>query len=189
MDTLQSVFHTGLGFGGAAIGARLVYKKIITGLDTPVGRVGTHLGVSVIETVLAGLVGGQRFAAQALAGGLLATLWQGLTEVLPAEAKEFIPTLGEGPETAEFRRAIETEVLRQIRGGGGGGGGGMSVYLRPAGVQETYLRSAGSETYLTEREALRAAGQSAYMTEREAVAAGVGGADDEFGRTTMPERF
>lgn len=191
MDSVETVFQAGLGFGAALAGSRLVYRKVLPVLDTPVGRVGTHIGVSVLETVLAGYVGGSRLATRVLTGGLLATLWQGLTEILPSEAKEFIPTLGDS-ESPEFRRAIETEVLRELRGGGGDGGG-MSTYLQPAGVSQSYLQSAGSSAYLTGREGmnLERSGVSAYLTERELVAAegGMGSSDTEFGGRSLPERF
>lgn len=202
MDTLEALFHTGLGFGGVAAGGRLLYKKVIPALgETALGRIGTMIGGTVLGTALIGMVTKNRnFTARFLAGGLLATLWQGLSEVLPESAKEFIPTLGEAPETEEFRKAIEKEVLRELRGGGGvsdylpaAGSEGISEYIQPAGVENTYLTPAGAETYLTAREGDDAT-MSGYLTASETervemTPSGVGEAFDEFARASMPERF
>jgi hypothetical protein len=186
MDAMETLFHTGLGFGGTLAGSRLLMRKVIPALgSTAIGRVGTTAGTSVLVSALLGLLTKDRtIAARSLTGGLLATLWQGLSEILPAEAKEFIPTLGDA-ETAAFTRAVQDEVLREMRGGSNGG---MSVYLRPAGVSETYLRPAGSQAYLTQREAQHG-GVSAYLTQNELRAAGVGAIQDEFSSDSMPERF
>lgn len=190
-ETLETVFHSAIGFGGTLVASRFLSKKVFPMLgETPVARVATSFGVSVLGSLLLGFIGGARLASRSFAGGLLATGWQVLSEVLPPEAKEIIPTLGEGPETASFRRAIESEMLREMRGGGNEG---MSVYLQPAGIQETYMTPAGSETYLTSGEGNRLdqSGVSAYLTKRELVASesGVGDADSEFGGRSLPERF
>jgi len=191
-DTIETVFHTALGFGGTAIGSRLIMKKVIPALGaSPIGRIATTAGVGILGSAVLGmLTKSPKLGARALAGGLLATFWQILSEALPAEAKEFIPTLGEAPESEDFRRAIESEVLKELRGGGGGGATeeGVSMYLQPAGVQETYLTPAGTEAYLTQQEAEGAA-MGAYLTRHEAVTAGVGDTDTEFGGSTLPERF
>jgi hypothetical protein len=199
MDTLTSVFHTALGFGGTAIGSRLIMKKVIPVLGTtPVGRIGTTFGTAVLGGMLLGMVGGKDLGIRATTGGLLTSLWQILTEVLPAEAKEFVPTLGDA-ESDQFRKAIEQEVLREIRNGGGGSEDGMSVYLQPAGVSETYLQPAGSSAYLTSKEAMRdveqgyadggAPGVGAYLTSNEVVRTeGMGQYESEFGRS-QGERF
>lgn len=198
MDTFESMFQTGIGFGATAGGARFVYRGLLTGLNTPIGRVGTHLGVTLIETLVLGYIGGPRFATRALTGGLLATGWQGLTELVSGTpAADYIPTLGEGAETEEFRKAIEQEVLKEIRGGGVSGYSqdrdGMSIYLQPAGVSETYLSPAGASAYLTEGEAERAehnVGVSAYLTEGEVDRiTGMGDAETEFSSESAPERF
>lgn len=195
-ETLETVFHTGLGFGGTLVGSRLIYKQLLTGLgESPFGRIGTTLGVSILGSALLGVVGGHKLGVRALGGGLLATLWQGITEAVHGtKAADWIPTLGEGPESAEFRKAIESEVLKELRGGGmSQDDEGMSVYLQPAGVSETYLTPAGSQAYLTSREAEKdvRGGMSAYLTSRnvEASEAGVGDTDSEFGGNSLPERF
>lgn len=198
-ETLETVFHTGLGFGGTLVGSRLIYKQLITGLgDSAIGRIGTTAVTAILGSVLLGYVGGRSLGVRALGGGLLATLWQGLSEAIKdTPAAEWIPTLGEG-ESEEFRKAIEGEVLRELRGGGVANHDedeeGMSYYLSPAGSSE-YLPPAGSEAYLTSQEAEEAVeepvGMSAYLTRRETIAAeaGVGDADSEFGPAGMPERF
>jgi hypothetical protein len=199
METLETVFQTTVGFGGTVIGSRLLYKKVIPALGTtPVGRIGTTVGTSILGSVVLGMIAGKTMAARSLGGGLLAAFWQILSEFLPAEAKEFIPTLGDA-ESDQFRKAIEQEVLREIRNGGGGGEEGMSVYLQPAGVSDTYLQPAGSAAYLTSREAMRdveqgyadggAPGVGAYLTSNEVVRTeGMGQYESEFGRSEG-ERF
>lgn len=180
-DSLELVFHTGLGFGGTLVGSRLVYKQLITGLDTPVGRVGTHLLGSIASGLLFGTVGGTVLGARALTGGLLATLWQAVSEaVRGSKAQDWVPTLGESPEEEAFRKAIEQEVLRELKSGG------VSEYLAPAG-SEMYLPPAGSEAYLTEKEATEGS-MGAYLTENEAMKTVVGIGSHEFGPSTS-ERF
>lgn len=182
MESAETLFHMGLGFGGTAVGSQLIGKELIPALgESAVGRVGTTAGTAILGSTVLGLIGGSTLAARALTGGLLATLWQILTEVLPKPVtKGFIPVpgMGQAPETEEFRRAIEQEVLRELRGGA-----------------EMYLPPAGQSAYLTEREAAMArylppAGQSAYLTAQEA---GAGGATpdtfDEFYSAGAPERF
>jgi len=202
MDTLEALFHTGLGFGGVAVGGRLLYKKVIPSLgESGIGRVGTMLGSTILGTAFMGIATKNRnMTTRFLAGGLLATLWQVLSEALPDSAKEFIPTLGEAPETEEFRKAIEKEVLKELRGGGGvqeylpaAGAEGMIEYIQPAGIMETYLTPAGAETFLTAREGEDAT-MGAYLTETqtdrvEMQPSGIGEAFDEFARSSMPERF
>ncbi len=206
-ETLETVFHTGLGFGGTLVASRLIYKQLITGLgDSAVGRVGTTAVAGVLTSALLGTIGGKGMGVRALMGGLLATLWAGVSEaVKDTAAADWIPTLGEG-ESEEFRKAIEQEVLRELKGGGVShheaegeseaeyDEEGMSYYLSPAGAQE-YQAPAGSEAYLTSQEAEVAEdaphGMEAYLTSREVVAteAGVGQSDAEFGPAGMPERF
>lgn len=196
-DTLETLFHLGLGFGSVIPLSRLVIKNLVPQLGTTAyGRIGGTLGVTLLGTALAGIVTkDSKLTSRFMAGGLLATLWQGLTELLPAEAKAYIPTLG-APADDEFRRAIEREVLKELRGGVSGylpaaGSEGYSTYLQPAGIE--YLTPAGQEAYLTEQGAERAqAGMGAYLTETgiDRAEAGMGGEDfDEFSRVTLPERF
>lgn len=202
MDTLETMFHTAIGFGGVASWGRLLYKQVIPALGrNAIGRVGTMLGTTVLSTSLIGMVTRNRnLTTRFLAGGLLATLWQGLSEALPEGAKEFIPTLGEALESEEFRKAIEQEVLKELRRGSGvqeylpaAGAEGVTEYIRPAGVEETYLTPAGAEAYLTAAEGDRAT-MGAYLTESqlervEMHPSGIGEAFDEFARSSMPERF
>lgn len=189
METVKSVIQMGVGFGVTAGGSRLIYRQLIEGLNTPVGRVGTSLGVSLIQTLLLGMVGGPTLATRALTGGVLATVWQGLTEaVRDTKAAEWIPTLGEDADSSSFRRALQREVLREISGGRRSAEG-VSVYLSPAGVSETYLQPAGAHAYLTEGEASRAQ-MSAYLTQREVdKVTGMGDAEGEFSAGSAPERF
>ncbi len=189
-ETLVAAVQSGLGFGGALGGSKLLFNSFAM-LNTPVGRVGTNLIVTIIETLVFGAVGGAKLGARILTGGLLATIWQGVSEaVRGTPAAQWVPTLGEGPEDAEFRRAIEGEVLRELRGGGRYTDEGMSIYLPPAGVN--YVPAAGASAYMTGREADRLvdAGQSAYMTGRELDrAAGMGDSEEEFASASAPERF
>ena len=171
-ESLELVFHTGLGFGGTLVGSRLIYKQLIPAIDTPVGRVGVHAAGALASGMLLGAVGGPVLGARALTGGLLATLWQLVSEaVRGSKAQDWVPTLGESPEVEAFRKAVEQEVLKEIRSG-------VSGYLPPAG-SEAYLTPAGSEAYLTEREA--EGGMSAYLTDTEAARTVVGVGSHEFG--------
>jgi hypothetical protein len=199
MDTLEALFHTALGFGGVVGLGRLAYKQLIPALGTsPIGRIGTMLGGSVLGTALVGMLTKNRaMTARFLAGGLLGTLWQVLSEFLPDSAKQWVPTLGEGPETEEFRKAIEKEVLRELRGGSGvseylapAGSEGYTEYIQPAGVEQTYLTPAGTEAFLTANEGEDTAGMSGFMTRNEVEMASAGvGEWDEFSRESLPERF
>lgn len=193
-DALETLVVTGFGFGGVAAGSRLLYNTVIPALDTPIGRIGTSFGSTIVGTAAVGFITkNARHTTRFLTGGLLATLWQVLSEVLPQDAKEFIPTLGNA-ESAEFRKAIEQEVLKSIRRGASSGDG-MSYYLQPAGVE--YLPAAGSEAYFTAHEGevadeRRAVGMDAYLTEHnfEAAEAGMGDlVESEFGGKGMSERF
>lgn len=185
-ETLLAAAQSAIGFGGVLGGSKLVYNSFPV-VNTPIGRVGTHVVMTVLETLLFGAVGGAKLGARVLTGGLLATIWQGVSEaVRGTPAAQWVPTLGEGPEDAEFRRAIESEVLRELRGGEEG----MSVYLQPAGV--SYVQPAGMKAYMTGGEADKLAyrGMDAYMTERELDgASGMGDAEGEFSAATAPERF
>lgn len=189
-DTLMAAVQSGLGFGGTLGGSKLLFNSFAM-LNTPVGRVGTNLVVTILETLLFGALGGARLGARVLTGGLLATIWQGVSEaVRGTPAAQWVPTLGEGPEDAEFRRAIESEVLRELRGGGSYSDEGMSIYLQPAGVN--YVPAAGANAYMTGREADKLASQnmSAYMTGRELDrTTGMGDAEEEFSASSAPERF
>lgn len=189
-NALETVVHTGIGLGGTLAGAKVLYGELIPALDTPVGRVGTTFGTAVLGSVATSMVMGRAPAARVLVGGMIAALWRGLTEVLPAD-QGIIPTLGENDD--EFRRAVQEEVLREMRGGGMGD---QSVYLQPAGVEEHYIQAAGSEAYLTGKEGKELTeygvgngdGMGAYLTEKETewAEAGMG---DEFSRSALPERF
>ena len=124
-----------------------------------------------------------------------------ISESFPAFSPEgVIPvSLTSGsPETDAFRKAIEAEVLKELKGGGvhgylrSAGSEGMSTYLQPAGI--SYLRPAGSEAYLTQFNTQQAnGGMGAYLTQvnTENASAGMGhdSGDDEFSRRGMSERF
>jgi hypothetical protein len=189
-ETLFAAAQTAVGFGVTAGGSRLVYRQLFEALNTPVGRVGTSFVVSLLQTLLLGMVGGPRIATRALMGGLIATGWQGLTEaVRDTKAAEWIPTLGEDADTASFRRALQREVLREVSGGRRAGAEGVSVYLNPAGVSDTYLQPAGAHAYLTQGEAERA-NMGAYLTQKEiSKITGMGDAESEFSSGSAPERF
>lgn len=197
-ETMETLFHLGLGFGSVIPLSRFITNNVLPNAwvtpDTmSYWKVGSTLGTTVLGTALMGLVTkDSKMTSRFLAGGLLATLWQGLSEFLPATAKAYIPTLG-APGSDAFRQAIEKEVLKELRGGGvhgylqAAGTEGVSTYLTPAGIQ--YLPAAGTEAYLTEVNANRAeSGMGAYLTEvnSERAQAGLG---DEFSRTALPEQF
>jgi len=174
--TLETMFHTGVGFGSALVVAKLASKNVlnVTGESTTdkVGRVAATLGSTVLTSALGGMFLGKAGAARMVIGGLLATLWQGVTELVKGTtAGDFVPTLGQAVDE-DFRKAVETEVLRSLRRGGGG----VSAYLTPAG-SEKYLIPAGSAAYFTPR----GAGMGAFATERSVIDAGVG-TSSEFGR-------
>lgn len=190
-ESLETAIQGTLGFAGALGGSKLVYRTLIPALDTQFGRPLVTLLATIVETLVGGWVGGSRFGARVLVGGLIGTVWQGVSEAIRGtKAADWVPLLGEGPEDAAFRRAIEQEVLRELKGGSNADG--MSIYLRPAGVQ--YVRPAGSQAYLTGREAQRLennpAGVGAYMTQRELdQTSGMGDAEGEFSAASAPERF
>ena len=195
-ETLETVFHTGLGFGGTLVSSRLIQKQLITALgETWYGRMGTTLGAGILTSAVLGMVGGKNLGVRSLGGALMAVLWQGVSEaVRDTQAADWIPTLGEG-ESEEFRKAIEHEVLKELKGGVSEyDDEGMSYYLAPAGSEE-YIPAAGSEAYLTSSEAEEEAegpvGMSAYLTRDNTIAAeaGVGMGDSEFGPEGIPEKF
>lgn len=199
VDTLETLAHMGVGFGGS-----LFFGKMLAGQSwmpsdpgmAPVVKIGSTFLSTLGLTGLSSLLKNSRLTARVLTGGLFATLWQGLSQLVSGtQFQQYVPTLS-GAENEEFRKAIEAEVLKELRGGGvhgylpAAGAEGYETYLRPAGIE--YLRSAGSEAYLTEVNSERArSGMGAYLTERNTVAAdaGVGYGDDEFSRKGMPERF
>jgi hypothetical protein len=202
MDTFETLFHMGLGFGGSiAISKTLIAKFSPDVLGaSAMGRVGGTFATTIALTVLSSFFKNPAMTARMLTGGLFATAWQGLSEAIAdkPDIKAYIPTLSGPPETDEFRKAIEREVLKELKGGVHGylpaaGAEGYSTYLRPAGIE--YLRPAGAEAYLTRVNSERAQdGMGAFLTERETSRvdshpAGVGGDEGEFSRESMPERF
>jgi hypothetical protein len=167
-DTLETILYTGVGLGGTLAGTQLIAGKeglIPAAGESAIGRILTSVGVSVLGAGVTGMFIDKKAATRFLVGGLLGTFLQGLGALIPAtsDARKWIPTVGMGQdaETAEFRRAIENEVLKELRGGG------MSEYIQPAGTEQ-YIPAAGSEAYLTEHEAEVATGMGAYLTEHEA---------------------
>lgn len=174
------------------VGAQAIGNVIPDLKASAVGRVALPAGTAIIGSSLVGMIlKDPKLAGRVMVGGLLATTLQVLGEILPAEAKAFVPTVGLGQAgSEEFRQAIESEVLRELRGGNVVPAG-YEQYVAPAG-SEQYLQPAGVAAYLTEGEADRATGMGAYMTEREAVRAGMGQAPrptDEMGSEGMPEKF
>lgn len=199
MDTFETLAHMGVGFGGALALGKLITNASWTPTTPetmPYWKIGSTFLSTMLLTGASSLLKNSKLTARVLTGGLFATLWQGLSQAVSGtQFQQYVPTLS-GAENDEFRKAIEAEVLKELRGGHAGylpaaGAEGYETYLRPAGIE--YLRPAGSEAYLTEVNADRArGGMGAYLTERNTVAAdaGVGNdADDEFSRRGMPEKF
>lgn len=202
MDTVETLVHMGVGFGGALTVGKWLYQQPwmpATAGTAPFVQVGSTFISAAVLTGLSALLKNPRLTARMLTGGLFATLWQGLSvAVQGTPVQSYIPTLSGSPETDAFRRAIEGEVLKELRGGGvhgylrAAGSEGVSTYLQPAGI--SYLRPAGAEAYLTQVNTERAnAGMSAYLTEvnSENARFGMGGeeVEDEFSRRGMPEKF
>jgi hypothetical protein len=198
VDTVQTLAEMGVGFGGSMFLGKFGRTFLPDGPIQPWMKVGSTFLGALVLTGASALLKNSRLTARILTGGLFATLWQGLSEAVSGtQFQQYIPTLSGSPETEEFRKAIEAEVLKELRGGGvhgylpAAGAEGYETYLRPAGIE--YLRPAGSEAYLTQVNTERAnGGMGAYMTERntEAANSGVGNdSDDEFSRRGMPERF
>lgn len=188
MDTLTRVFHGAIGFGGTVAGTKLITDVLgVDFLKTGTGKIVATGGVAILGGAVAGMVTKDKeLAKRVMAGGLLATALRVLGVILPDTAKQYIPTLGED-DSAQFRAAIEQEVLKELRAAGTEG----MIYLPPAG-SEYYLPSAGSAAYMTELEASRAAALGAYMTRKDAQGAGVGfypHETDEMGSKGLVERF
>ena len=202
MDTLETLFQMGIGFGGSMGLSKWLYVQPwmpATAGTAPFVQVGSTLLSTALLTGASVLLKNPKLTARVLTGGLFATLWQGLSlAVAGTPAQQFIPTLSGSPETEAFRKAIEAEVLKELKGGGvhgylrSAGSEGMSTYLQPAGI--SYLRPAGSEAYLTQFNTQQAnGGMGAYLTQvnTENASAGMGhdSGDDEFSRRGMSERF
>lgn len=198
MDTMETLVQMGVGFGGALTLGKFLYLQpwMPVTLGASITKVGSTFLSAALLTGASALMKNSRMTARILTGGLFATLWQGLSEAVSGTSvQQYMPTLSGSPETDAFRRAIESEVLKELKGGGvhgylrAAGSEGISTYLQPAGIN--YLRAAGSEAYLTQVNTERAnAGMSAYLTQvnEEMANAGVGD-DDEFSRRGMPEKF
>jgi hypothetical protein len=201
VDTLETLAHMGAGFGGSLwLGKLFVNQSWVptTPESMPYWKIASNFGATLALTGLSSLLKKPAMTARILTGGLFATLWQALSQAVSGtQFQQYVPTLGSA-ESDEFRRAIESEVLRELRGGVNGylpaaGAEGYETYLRPAGIE--YLRPAGSEAYLTNQGLVKAEnGMGAYLTETgaEKAQAGMGRGDDiadEFSRRAMPERF
>jgi hypothetical protein len=202
MDTIETLVQMGVGFGGSLTLSKMALAQFwpaTMGVPTPAVNVLATLSTSAVLTAASSLLKNPKLTARVLTGGLFATLWQGLSALVAGTTvQQYIPTLSGAPETDEFRKAIEAEVLKELRGGGvhgylpAAGAEGYETYLRPAGI--SYLRPAGSEAYLTQVNTERAnGGMGAYLTEKnsQAANAGVGhdGIEDEFSRRGMSEQF
>lgn len=196
MDTLEQVFQTGVGFAGAIAGTNLLVENIgVDALKSGWGKVGATAGVTAIESGLAHMITKDaRLSKRILVGGMLATLLRALGQIIPAdsEIRKWVPTLGNA--NSQFRRSIERQVLRELRGGGN------SAYYMPASGSSAYgLPAVGSSAYLTPKElrgAENRAGLGAYLTAREGEeldvfgVAGYSGPVNEFGNAGGPrERF
>lgn len=199
VDTLETLAHMGVGFGGSLWMSKLITNASWTPTSPetmPYWKIGSTFASTLALTGLSSLLKNSALTARVLTGGLFATLWQALSQAVSGtQFQQYVPTLGSA-ESDEFRKAIESEVLKELKGGVHGylpaaGAEGYETYLRPAGIE--YLRPAGSEAYLTEMNTERArGGMGAYLTERntQAADAGVGhDGDDEFSRRGMPEKF
>jgi hypothetical protein len=202
MDTIETLTQMGVGFGGSLVFGKWLYQQPwipATAGSASLVKVGSTFVSSVVLTGLSALMKKPAMSARILTGGLFATLWQALSEAISGtQYAAMVPTLSGSPETDAFRRAIESEVLKELKSGVHGylpaaGAEGFSTYLRPAGIE--YLRPAGSEAYLTQVNSERAnAGMGAFLTERESVSvdarpSGVGDDAGEFGGNGLPERF
>lgn len=201
MDTMETLFQMGIGFGGSMTLSKWLYVQPwmpATAGTAPFVQVGSTFLSTALLTGASVLLKNPKLTARVLTGGLFATLWQAISlAVAGTPAQQFIPTLSGSPETDAFRKAIEAEVLKELKGGGvhgylrSAGSEGMSTYLQPAGI--SYLRPAGSEAYLTQFNTQQAnGGMGAYLTQfntDQANAGMGGGVEDEFSRRGMSERF
>lgn len=192
-EMLEQVFHTALGFGGAvAVGGMLAKVIPVDFLKTPEGGI-VATGVSaILLSVVGGMVMDKTAQTRIMAGGLVATALKILGVVLPEEAKEFVPTLG---NDTQFQQDIQRAVLEELQAGGTQATlapAGSEAYLTPAG-SEYYVEAAGTSAYMTPLEAEDAT-MGAFLTEREAIGAEMGmGLDpveaDEIGRSGQREKF
>jgi len=204
MDTLEQVLHTGVGFAGAIAGTNLITDNLgVDALKEGWGKVGATAGVAALGSGLIHMITKDaRLSKRVLVGGMLATLLRALGQVIPAdsEMRRWVPTLGN--RNGQFRRAIERQVLREMRGSGQG------AYYMPAagssGLNSYYMPAAGSAAYLTPSELQTAenragfAGMGAYLTQKQGSEidqygfAGMGykGTVSEFGNAgAVRERF
>ena len=197
VDTVETLLQMGVGFGGSITASKFISAELASRFSFVVPSAAkplVTLAASALLTGASSLLKKPQLSARVLTGGLFAALWQGLSLLVEGtQVQQFVPTLS-GAETDEFRRAIEREVLKELKGGGvhgylrAAGSEGISTYMQPAGIE--YLRPAGSEAYLTEVNAERAeSGMGAYLTEVGAERAQAGLGDDEFSRRGMPEKF
>ena len=199
MDTFEQVVHTGVGFAGAIAGTNVLVDNIgVDALKSGWGKVGATAGVSAIESGLAHMITKDaRLSKRILVGGMLATVLRALGQVIPAdsEMRKWVPTLGNA--NSQFRRSIERQVLRELRGSGN-----SAYYLPSVGSSAYGMPAAGSSAYLTPKELRKAenraglAGMGAYLTAREGEeidtfgVAGYSGPVNEFGNAGGPrERF
>lgn len=190
------------GMAGSLAGAQFFTTSIMPVAHTPIGRILSTFGVAVLGSLVMDRVvpgSGRRF----LTGGLLATGYRALSELVPAEKKADFPIpllagMGAEPGEEAFRKAIESEILKELRAPAGGGvsGMGQSYWIDPAGVEQYYVQPAGMQAYMTKSEARTAAPETspslgAYITAMEAEKSGVQGMGmyDEFSGAFSPERF
>lgn len=172
VDTVKSMVLGLLGFGTALALPQMVLSQVELYRTQPIVRVLAPLVVTGLAAALVGFVTKDKnMIKTTLTGGLVATGWRALSEVVPAEKKPTFPIpllAGMGDAQSEaFRKAIEGEILKQLNAEG------VSGYLTPGQV-ENAVRQGGMSAYLTPGQVERATGM---------------GARDEFSPRAMAERF
>ena len=176
VKSVQTIFAGLIGFGGAlalpqmaasAVKLDLYFKADAQGSVVRVLSSGVATGLLAFAT--GWLTKDRDMVKTVTIGGLIATGWKVLSEMVPADKKATFPIpllAGMGDSQSEaFRRAIEAEIVKQI----------------------------GVEGYATQDQIARAVGVSGYATpaqlERAANLTPVGVGADEFDTRAMSERF
>jgi len=182
VKSVQTIIAGLVGFGGALALPQIAAQTLKVELYNKADATG-----SVVRVLSSGVATGLlAFAAGWLTkdstvvktvtiGGLIATGWKGLSEMVPADQKAKFPIpllagygMGDSQSDA-FRRAIEAEIVKQI------GNEGVSGYATPEEVQ----RAVGFSGYATPEQVARAASMTPV---------GVGRSDEFDPRATV-ERF
>jgi hypothetical protein len=188
VKSLQTVLY---GFGGfaGALGIPQFFLSQTTWWAQPVVRTLAPVVTTGILATLAWYALGDRDAVRTVVtGGLVASGWRAVSEVVPASQKASFPIpllagLGDAQSDA-FRRAIEGEIVRQLQSEG------LSAYATVDEIRRLGMNGMGA--YATVSDMTRAAdGQSGFHglpQPRTLMPSGVGFAD-EFDPKTMRERF